>query len=120
MSIDTRLFGFVAERIGDVSSELFAKLIAAETKVTVTGGFLSRKCEGTPMEDDTVKLFQDWKLPEKIDPKTAWVRKADNYCNVLVVTFSDKSTNGLLIIEEEGVWSVCGGEYPWREASYHI
>ena len=107
---DTGLFGCMATRIGDVSSELFTLLKNAETKVRPVG----RMREGSPMTEDTVQLFKIWNVHGLIDPNTAWITTNNNCNDVLVVTYNNTSNNGLLFIENKGVWSVSGSNYPWR------
>jgi hypothetical protein len=111
---ETGLSDITARRIGDISTEVFKKLKAAKTTVTSTGATFKRVTTGTAMTDATVALLTEHDLPGPINPATAWILPNENHRDVLIVTFDEKSKDGLIVIEDKGIWSVSGSTYAWR------
>jgi len=119
--IATGLLDITAKRVSDSDYEgWFAKLLAAETKLTYTGSQLAgtRVVSSSPMSDETIALLADLLLgiPGGVKlSSSSWIQRNENFSDVLVVSFDAKCKHGLVVIEDRGVWAVSSAEYSWRE-----
>lgn len=111
MSVDC-----TTKRIGECSSGTFQDFKNAQTRLTMKGTPFNWTTEvEVPMATATLKLFDGLDMPEKIDAKDAWIRPNENVSDVMIVTFNDKSKNGLIVIDGKGIWSVTVNDgIPWR------
>jgi hypothetical protein len=114
---DTGLFRFTARRVVDCTQ---AQFDALKKRVNV---LLPRDADAPPfsrrrytqMDVDTQNLLRGFSLPEDVTDK-ARLQPNENCSDVLVLSFDDQSHSGALIIADRGVWTIAGGEYPWRMA----
>ncbi len=120
-SVDTCLFDFTSKRISDATSELFNKLKSAvtETKRTVCVHTpFNYEYIGSDMDDEIVSLFKEvfkgFDFYDSINQYKTWISLNENHSDVIIVTFDETNKNGLIVIENKGVYYISGSTYSWR------
>jgi hypothetical protein len=101
----------------EVPANWFELLSQAETKTTSTGNSFegTRVVIRSPMSDATIGLFSDLiTVPFKFT-SASWILRSENYSDVLVVGFTPEAKEGLVVIQDRGVWAVSSAEYVWLE-----
>lgn len=119
---NTGFFGFKSRLASKLNKKLFSKLKCTTVKRSGSTFKGDYKVEYSRLDPSVTEVFRECGLlhvskgiNETDFSSTSRLEPNENFKDVLVFTYDDKMTRGWVFIEDQGIYEIWAGEYPWRQ-----